>query len=80
MREVTNFPTRVTKVPYSIQPAGTKWNLCFGLFHSNRSGKWLGLASLQLLQQLLRFGFVGERHLTGSTLAPFPAIGCRFRV
>jgi hypothetical protein len=25
----------VTKVPYSIQPVGTEWNLCFGLFHSN---------------------------------------------
>jgi hypothetical protein len=23
-------------VPYSIQPGGTEWNLCFGLFHSNR--------------------------------------------
>ena len=36
MRKVTNFPTHVTKVPYSIQPGGTEWNLCFGLFHSNR--------------------------------------------
>ena len=36
MREVTDFPTHVTKVPYSIQPGGTEWNLCFGLFHSNR--------------------------------------------
>ena len=26
----------MTKVPYSIQPGGTEWNLCFGLFHSNR--------------------------------------------
>jgi hypothetical protein len=42
MREVTNFPTHITKVPYSIrcphsiQPSGVEWNLCFGLFHSNR--------------------------------------------
>ena len=35
MRQVTSFPTHVTKVPYSIQPVGTEWNLCFGLFHSN---------------------------------------------
>jgi len=36
MREVTNFPTHVTKVPYKTLPSETVWNLCFGLFHSNR--------------------------------------------
>jgi len=36
MREVTNFPTHVTKVPYKTLPSETEWNLCFGLFHSNR--------------------------------------------
>src|SRR5271163_146537 len=36
MHEVTNFPTQVTKVPYKTLPSGTEWNLCLGLFHSNR--------------------------------------------
>jgi hypothetical protein len=26
----------VTKVPYKTLPSETEWNLCFGLFHSNR--------------------------------------------
>ena len=26
----------LTKVPYKTLPSETEWNLCFGLFHSNR--------------------------------------------
>src|SRR5262249_35719366 len=29
MREITNFPTHVTKVPYKTLPSETEWNLCF---------------------------------------------------
>jgi hypothetical protein len=36
VREVTNFPTHVTKVPYKTLPSKTEWNRCFGVFHSNR--------------------------------------------
>lgn len=39
LREVGNFPTHVTKVPYTTLPSDTKWNLCFGLFHSDRDAE-----------------------------------------
>jgi hypothetical protein len=39
IREVCNFPTNVTKVPYTTLPSGTKWNMCFGLFHSQRDAE-----------------------------------------
>jgi hypothetical protein len=35
-RTVINFPAHITKVPYKTLPSQTEWNLCFGLFHSNR--------------------------------------------
>lgn len=35
-REITNFDTHITKIPYTTLPSGTEWNLCFGLFNSIR--------------------------------------------
>jgi hypothetical protein len=34
--EVCNFPSHISKVPYTTLPSGTKWNMCFALTHSNR--------------------------------------------
>jgi len=35
LREVGNFPSHISKVPYTTLPSGTKWNMCFALSHSN---------------------------------------------
>lgn len=34
LREVTNFPTHISKVPYTTLPSGTEWKMCFALTHS----------------------------------------------
>ncbi len=35
LREVMNFPSHISKVPYKTLPSGTEWNMCFALTHSN---------------------------------------------